>query len=121
MGRGTLIHLWGEDMLAGHDPREFSMLDLVALGVEEASLELALLYRPALIEFFETWQPRLVAKEFPVIHRSLNGVGYGCTPDGLMEFDNPPPRISRGPWAFDFKTRTVEGKHAAYPEEKEQV
>ena len=121
-GRGTIIHLWGEDLLDGKEPREFDPMDLAALGVSYESLQLALKYKAALIDFFESYQPRLVAKEFPVIHRTLNGVGYGGTPDGIWYLDNPPPGKSVGPWAFDYKTRTVNGKqHAAYPEEAEQI
>lgn len=120
-GRGTIIHWWGEDMLDGHEPREITLLDMAAAKIEPASLAVAERYRESFIRFFETHKPRRVAKEYPVINRDLHGVGFGCTPDGIVYLDNPPPGKSTGPWAFDYKSRTPDGKHGAYEEEKEQI
>jgi hypothetical protein len=113
-GRGTIVHWWGEDLLHGRPPRAVTPLDLTAARLPAESLTRALLYLPALQQFFDTYQPELVAAEYPVIHRDLNGVGYGGTPDGIW-------RIGGDLYLYDFKTRTEDGDHAAYPEEAAQI
>jgi hypothetical protein len=113
-GRGTIVHWWGEDLLHGRPPRTVTPLDLTAARLPAESLTRALLYLPALQQFFDTYQPELVAAEYPVIHRDLNGVGYGGTPDGIW-------RIGGDLYLYDFKTRTEDGDHAAYPEEAAQI
>jgi hypothetical protein len=113
-GRGTIVHWWGEDLLHGRTPRTVTPLDLTAARLPAESLTRALLYLPALQQFFDTYQPELVAAEYPVIHRDLNGVGYGGTPDGIW-------RIGGDLYLYDFKTRTEDGDHAAYPEEAAQI
>jgi hypothetical protein len=111
-GRGTIVHWWGEDLLHGRQTREISELDLFANKIPAASLEEANRYLPALQQFIDQYRPELIATEYVVINRALNGVGYGCTPDGLL-------RIDSKTYAYDFKTRS--GEHGAYPEEAAQI
>jgi hypothetical protein len=111
-GRGTIVHWWGEDLLHGRQPRQIQDLDLFANKIPAASLPEAHRYLPALQQFFDQYQPELIATEYVVINRALNGVGYGCTPDGLL-------RIDSKTYAYDFKTRS--GEHGAYPEEAAQI
>jgi hypothetical protein len=113
-GRGTIVHWWGEDLLHGKQPRTVTELDLMAHKIPAASLEEAQRYLPALQQFFDQYQPELVATEYPVINRTLNGVGYGCTPDGLL-------KIGEYIHPYDFKTRSADSDHGAYPEEAAQI
>lgn len=113
-GRGTIIHLWAEDLLFGREPREISDIDLMAMKLPKAALTEALLYRPALLDFFEAYQPEPAAAEYVAICRELNGIGYGCTPDALV-------RIQGEIAGIDWKSRTFDSKHGAYPEEGAQI
>jgi hypothetical protein len=113
-GRGTILHWWGEDLLHGRSPRKVTSLDLVAAKIPAESLAEAHRYLAAFQQFFDTYQPELVAAEYVAIHRTLNDVGYGCTPDGLW-------KIEGDLWAFDYKSRTADGDHSAYPEEGAQI
>jgi hypothetical protein len=112
-GRGTIVHWWGEDMLHGRPPRKVTPQMLTAHRIPAESLELAKPYGRALRAWFDAYQPELVATEYVTIDRHLHGVGYGGTPDGLMGLD--------GIYAYDFKTRSGDGDHAAYPEEGAQI
>ena len=120
-GRGTIVHWWGEDLLNGRPMREITMLMLADHGIPAEALEIAELYKDALRDFFDAYKPRLYATEYVVIHRSLNGVGYGGTPDGLWWLDDPPAPYKPGLYAFDYKTRSPVSRHGAYPEEAAQV
>jgi hypothetical protein len=71
-------------------------------------------YLPAVEAFFDTYQPELVASEIVVVHRSLNGVGYGGTGDGIV-------RIGGKLYKLDWKTRGADSNHGAYPEEAAQI
>lgn len=113
-GRGTILHWWGEDMLHGREPREVDQFVLAAHRLPKESLERAERYLPAFRQFFDTYQPELIATEYVTVHRTLNGVGYGGTPDGLWKIDGEV-------YAYDFKSRTEDGDHAAYPEEGAQI
>lgn len=113
-GRGTIVHWWGEDLLHGREPRGVSEVDLMAHRLPPAALAEAKRYLPALRAFFDAYQPELIATEYVVINRTLNGKGYGATPDGLWI-------IGGDPYAYDFKTRTADGDHAAYPEDGAQI
>lgn len=105
MDRGTIVHMWAEDLLAGRLLRE-------PYGYKQAAAEAALQYRPALQAFFDDYQPRPVAVEVPCLHRTLNGVGYGGTADVLADLG------SSGTWWIDWKSR--KGEHGAYVEEAAQ-
>lgn len=113
-GRGTITHLWGEDLGAGRECREITDGWLAANGYPTAARTEAELYKRAMQDFFQTYQPELVAAEYVTIHRTLNGKGYGATPDGLF-------RIDGGVYGIDWKTRGESTQHAAYPEEAAQI
>lgn len=113
-GRGTIIHLWAEDLLAGQSPREISDIDLMAMKLPKAALTEALMYRAALVAFFDTYQPEVIAKEYVALHRTLNGHGYGCTPDVVA-------RINGEILGIDWKSRGIDSDHGAYPEEAAQI
>lgn len=100
--RGTAVHLHAEYRLKGLQP------PLIAKGNPAAD------YLPALEQFFDTYQPTLVASEFVVIHRDLNGYGYGGTPDAIVTVN-----IGNELYGIDFKTRTSE--HGAYSDEAAQI
>jgi hypothetical protein len=110
--RGSIIHLWKEDLLNGRDPREFSELDLAAHKLAPAALTEALQFKDAILEWNATYQPELVAAEVVCIHRDLNGVGYGGTADAIV-------RIDGSLYLVDWKSRGSD--HDAYPEEAGQV
>lgn len=113
-GRGTIVHLWAEDLLAGRTPRQLTDIDLLALRLPKAALEEALTYKAAIVEFFDAHQPEVVAAEYVAIHRTINGVGYGCTPDVVA-------RIAGQLVGIDWKSRGVDSDHGAYPEEAAQI
>jgi hypothetical protein len=116
-GRGTIVHAWGEDMLNGQPLRKWTPDDLDAADIPHASLAIAETYRDALVDFFLTYDPELVAAEYVAIHRDLNGRGYGGTPDGIWRLRKNRPGI----FAFDYKTRGADAAHSVYPEEARQV
>jgi hypothetical protein len=116
-GRGTIVHAWAEDMLTGRPLRKWTRDAMDAAGIPHASLPLAETYREALIDFFLTYDPELVATEYVAIHRDLNGRGYGGTPDGIWRLRKTRP----GVFAFDYKTRGADARHSVYPEEARQV
>lgn len=116
-GRGTIVHAWGEDMLNGHPLRKWTREDLDVAGIPLASLAIAETYRDALVDFFLTYDPELVAAEYVAIHRDLNSRGYGGTPDGIWRLRKTRP----GVYAFDYKTRGADAVHSVYPEEARQV
>lgn len=113
-GRGTIIHLWAEDLLAGRGPRLITDPVLFALKLPRAALEEALEYIEALAAFFDHYQPEVVAAEYVAIHRSLNGHGYGCTPDVIAWVQGQIVGI-------DWKSRGADSDHGAYPEEAAQI
>lgn len=113
-GRGTIVHLWAEDMLAGLSPRTLTDTDMMAMSLPTASLSEAQPYLPALIEFFERYQPEPIAKEAVCIHRDLQGVGYGGTADLFA-------KVAGSIVVIDWKTRTATSNHGAYAEEAAQV
>lgn len=100
--RGTMVHLYAESLLRGTTP------PLMVEGSPGYD------YLGAVDEFFATYNPKLVAAEYPVFHRTLNGVGYGGTPDGLVE-------IGGELYGIDWKTRTETSSHGAYAEEAAQI
>lgn len=101
--RGTNVHLYAEAKLHGSTWR----IPVGAPGHE---------YIGAVDAWFDQHQPELVAAEYVVIKRELDGLahGYGGTPDGLL-------RIAGALWAIDWKSRGEDSKHGAYPEEAEQI
>jgi hypothetical protein len=110
--RGTIIHLWFEDLLDGKPPRGFSEWDLDRHRVSKAALTVAYTYRDAVVAWHNAYQPELVAKEAVCIHRTLNGVGYGGTADAII-------RIDGKLYMADWKSRGSD--HDAYAEEAAQV
>ena len=100
--RGILVHLYAEAKLRG---TALPMIDPASPAGA---------YRGAVDAFFDEHQPELVAAEYVVIHRDLNGTGYGGTPDAIV-------RIGGDLWAIDWKTRTETSDHGAYPEEGAQI
>ncbi|NDD85619.1 hypothetical protein EBZ38_15260, partial [bacterium] len=100
--RGTNVHLYCEAKLHGSDWR----IPVDAPGHE---------YMRAVDAWFDQHQPELIAAEYVIIKRQLDGtLGYGGTPDGLL-------RIAGLLWAIDWKSRGEDSDHGAYPEEAEQV
>lgn len=116
-GRGTIIHYWCEDLLNGRDMRTITDMDLSIDKIPERSLAEAETYKAAILDFFETYQPELVATEYVAIHRDLNGVGYGGTPDGIWRLT----KTKKGYFAFDYKSRAADTNHTVYPQEAAQV
>jgi hypothetical protein len=110
--RGTIIHLWFEDLLSGEPPREFTPFDLATQRLAESALDEATRYLPAVKAWFDAYQPQLVAKEVVCIHRTLNGVGYGGTADAIISIDG-------NLYMADWKSRGSD--HDAYAEEAAQV
>lgn len=104
MRRGTIVHQWAEDLLAGR-PITPSLIE------EQAALDQAERFRASLEAFFDAYQPEAVAVEVPCLHRSLNGVGYGGTADVFA-------KVNGGIWAIDWKSRNSD--HGAYLEEAAQ-
>jgi len=113
-GRGTIVHLWAEDFLAGRGPRIITDPILFALKLPKAALDEACEYLEALSAFFDRYQPEVIAAEFVALHRTLNGHGYGCTPDVIA-------RIQGQTVGIDWKTRGADSDHGAYPEEAAQI
>lgn len=112
--RGTIIHAWFEDRLAGNPMRHWSELDLAAHKLHPDALEYASMYKDAIAAWFDAYQPELVAKETVAIHRTLNDVGYGGTLDAII-------RIDGLLYIADWKSRGLNSDHACYPEEAGQV
>jgi hypothetical protein len=110
--RGTIIHLWFEDLLSGEPPRTFTPFDLEVNKLKPEALVEALRYQDALKAWFTAHQPELVAKEVVCIHRTLNGVGYGGTADAIIQIDGKT-------YMADWKSRGSD--HDAYAEEAAQV
>jgi hypothetical protein len=79
------------------------------------------LYFDAVDSFFDTYRPELVASEYVAIHRTLNGVGYGCTGDLVAYIAKPPDAKPPGNYVIDWKSRQPNGDHTIYPEEAAQV
>jgi hypothetical protein len=100
--RGTNVHNYIEARLRGLPPM------LLTDGMPGAQ------YVGAVEEFLDTHQPELYAAEYVVINRSLNGHGYGGTPDADL-------RIGGELLKVDWKTRGPESAHGAYPEEAAQL
>jgi hypothetical protein len=113
-GRGTIVHLWAEDMLAGLEPRQLTDTDMMAMSLPTGALAEALPYLPALVEFFDKHQPEPIATEVVCMHQQLNGVGYGGTADLFA-------RVGGQTVVLDWKTRTASSNHGAYAEEAAQV
>jgi hypothetical protein len=113
-GRGTIVHWWAEDLLAGRTPREVTEPMLFTAKLPKAALVEAYEYLPALHAFFDHYQPEVIAAEYVAIHRTLNGVGYGCTPDVAA-------CIGGTIYGIDWKTRGADSDHGAYPEEAAQI
>lgn len=99
--RGTNVHLMAEARLYGRP-------DVVGQG--DPGWE----YRGAVDQFFDQYQPTLVAAEFVCIHRTLNGAGYGGTSDAIIEIDGKR-------YLVDWKSRGVDSEHGGYPEEAAQI
>jgi hypothetical protein len=110
--RGTIIHLWFEDLLSGEPPRTFTPFDLEVNKLKPEALDEATRYLPAVKAWHATYQPELVAKEVVCIHRTLNGVGYGGTADAIISIDGKT-------YMADWKSRGSD--HDAYAEEAAQV
>jgi hypothetical protein len=112
--RGSIIHLWAEDLFAGEPCRDFTPFDFAVHRFEQgpAAYEIAVHYKDALKAWFDTYQPELIAKEVVCIHRTLNGVGYGGTADAIVGIEN-------GIYVTDWKSRTSD--HDCYHDEAGQV
>jgi hypothetical protein len=112
-GRGTIVHWWFEDLLDGRPMRTFDP-DHLPHRITRAAHAEALTYQDAVADLVRTYKPKLIAAEYVAIHRTLNGWGYGCTPDALVEWDGEIVGI-------DYKSRGEESKHGCYPEEGAQI
>jgi hypothetical protein len=71
-------------------------------------------YFPCVDQLFADLNPQLVAAEFVCIHRTLNGVGYGGTSDGIFDIDGKL-------YMVDWKSRGEDSDHDCYPEEAGQM
>lgn len=71
-------------------------------------------YANAVRSFFDAYQPELVAAELVTICRDIHGVGYGGTADAIVVIDGKR-------YLVDWKSRSEDGDHAAYPEEGAQL
>jgi hypothetical protein len=100
--RGTNVHLRCEAKLRGYPGI------LIPDGAPGTN------YFSAVDAFFDQYQPELVVAEYVTVHRTLNGVGYGGTPDAIV-------RIDGGLYAIDWKSRGEDSSHGAYPEEGAQI
>lgn len=100
--RGTNVHLYAERKLKGEN------LPLMTEGMPGFE------YISAVEAFFADHAPKLYAAEYVVIHRTLNGVGYGGTPDAIVD-------IGGELFAIDWKTRGEESAHGGYAEEAAQI
>lgn len=99
--RGTNVHLMAEAHLYGRLP---------TVGPDDPGAD----YKPAVDQFFNHYQPTLIAAEFVCIHRTLNGTGYGGTSDAILAIDGKN-------YLVDWKSRGVDSDHSAYPEEAAQI
>jgi hypothetical protein len=99
--RGTNVHTWAECLAYGVTP--------FLLPSDEGGA-----YFPIVDKLFAELQPELVAAETVAIHRSLNGVGYGGTTDGIF-------RIGGRLYMVDWKSRGEDSDHGCYPEEAGQL
>jgi hypothetical protein len=113
-GRGTIIHWWMEDMLTDGHMRTVTPAMLQAAGIPKGALGEALTYQAAIGAFFDAYQPEVIAAEMVVIHKTLNGVGYGGTADVVLRIDSD---VVYGDW----KSRSASSDHSAYPEEGAQI
>jgi hypothetical protein len=113
-GRGTIIHWWMEDMLTDGHMRTVTPAMLQAAGIPKGALGEALTYQAAIGAFFDAYQPEVIAAEMVVIHKTLNGVGYGGTADVVLRIDGD---VVYGDW----KSRSASSDHSAYPEEGAQI
>lgn len=104
MRRGSIVHAWAEDLLAGRPM-------MTPIAESGAAVQQALKFQDALRSFFDAWQPEPVAVEVVCLNRSLNGVGYGGTADVFA-------RVDGAVWAIDWKSRMSD--HGAYLEEAAQ-
>lgn len=100
--RGTNVHTYLERGLRGQS------VDAFLPGEPGAE------YLPAVRAFLDTYQPEMVAAEVVCINRTLNGVGYGGTSDGLI-------RIDGKTYWVDWKSRGADSDHGAYAEEAAQL
>jgi hypothetical protein len=113
-GRGTIVHWWMEDMLTEGHMRTVTPAMLQAAGIPVGALGEALTYQAAIGAFFDAYQPEVIAAEMVVIHKTLNGVGYGGTADVVLRIDGD---VVYGDW----KSRGASSDHSAYPEEGAQI
>lgn len=101
--RGTAAHHYIEYVKLRGMP---AMIDLSPAGP----------YTAAIDAFFDAYQPSLVAAEIPVVHRHLNGVGYGGTIDAVILLT-----IDGKRYLVDWKSRGEDSEHGAYTEEAAQI
>lgn len=109
-GRGTVVHAHAEAKLANRMPI-YQVNEVVKPFIR------------TLDAFLAAYNPTLVAAEFVAVHRDLNAhgvrrgnqyLGFGGTGDAVLEIDG-------GLWLVDWKSRSEDSPHKAYPEEGAQV
>ena len=97
--RGTQVHTYAECLAYSADPIR---------GPEGSD------YYQCVDQIFADLSPVLVAAEVVCIHRTLNGVGYGGTSDGIFDIDGKL-------YMVDWKSRGEDADHDVYPEEAAQL
>lgn len=101
MRRGTNVHTWAECIAYG-------VPQYLSKSAEGSN------YFPIVDQLFADLNPKLIAAEFVCIHRSLHGIGYGGTSDGIFEIDGKR-------YMVDWKSRGEDSNHDVYPEEAGQI
>lgn len=101
MRRGTNVHTWAECIAYG-------VPQYLNTNGEGSN------YFPIVDQLFADLNPKLVAAEFVCIHRTLHGVGFGGTSDGIFEIDGKR-------YMVDWKSRGEDSDHDVYPEEAGQI
>lgn len=117
----AVLHMWNEGDLSRAGDRGMAVhhyVEYVKLRNMSPLVDLtaARPYMAAVDAFFDAYGPRLVAAEIVVIHRHLNGVGYGGTIDAILVLT-----IDGKRYVVDWKSRAEDAEHTVYGNEAAQI